>query len=388
MSMTAVIESVSVSVFRTVSKTSRDSDGHTHPGEAHEVRQALLRITDSDGATGYCLTSADQLREPILAGHVRNHLVGQDASRRERLWQTMAQTQRGSGGGFTDRALGCVDMALWDLEGRRLGMPVWKLLGGGRTKVPAYASTMCGDEIPGGLATPEDYGVFAAQLVERGYSAIKLHTWMPPVSFAPDTSMDAKACAAVREAVGPDFPLMLDANHWYTRLEALALGRSLEKLGYYWYEEPMEEASVQSYKWLADQLDIPVIGPETAWGKGFARAEWIVAGACDIVRAGVGDCGGITPTMKVVHLAEAFNMECEIHGGGAGNLAVLGGTIFGRWYERGLLHPHYDYDEVPPHLNSRIDDLDAEGFVHMPTLPGLGEDLNLDYIEENTIASW
>jgi L-alanine-DL-glutamate epimerase-like enolase superfamily enzyme len=386
--MNAVIEKVSVSVFRTVSSTSRDSGGHTHPGTPHEVHQALLAITDSDGATGYCLTSADQLREPILAGYVRKTLLGQDGGQRERLWHALAQTQRGSGGGFTDRALGCVDMALWDLEGRRLDTPVWRLLGGGRTKVPAYGSTMCGDEIPGGLATPEDYGAFAAQLVAGGYRAIKLHTWMPPVSFAPDIGMDAKACAAVREAVGPDIPLMLDANHWYSRLDALTLGRSLEAIGYYWYEEPMEEASIQSYKWLADQLDIPVIGPETAWGKGYARAEWIVAGACDIVRAGVGDCGGITPTMKVVHLAEAFNMECEIHGGGPGNLAVLGGTIFGRWYERGLLHPHYDYDEVPPHLNTAIDAIDAEGFVHMPTRPGLGQDLNLDYIEENTVASW
>jgi L-alanine-DL-glutamate epimerase-like enolase superfamily enzyme len=386
--MNAVIEKVSVSVFRTVSSTSRDSGGHTHPGTPHEVHQALLAITDSDGATGYCLTSADQLREPILAGYVRKTLLGQDGGQRERLWHALAQTQRGSGGGFTDRALGCVDMALWDLEGRRLDTPVWRLLGGGRTKVPAYGSTMCGDEIPGGLATPEDYGAFAAQLVASGYRAIKLHTWMPPVSFAPDIGMDAKACAAVREAVGPDIPLMLDANHWYSRLDALTLGRSLEAIGYYWYEEPMEEASIQSYKWLADQLDIPVIGPETAWGKGYARAEWIVAGACDIVRAGVGDCGGITPTMKVVHLAEAFNMECEIHGGGPGNLAVLGGTIFGRWYERGLLHPHYDYDEVPPHLNTAIDAIDAEGFVHMPTRPGLGHDLNLDYIEENTLASW
>ncbi|HZC27104.1 MAG TPA: enolase C-terminal domain-like protein [Actinopolymorphaceae bacterium] len=386
--MNAVIEKVSVSVFRTVSKLSRDSDGHTHPGEPHEVRQALLRITDSDGATGYCLTSADQLRESVLDGHVRNVLLGQDGSHRERLWHEMARTQRGAGGGFTDRALVSVDMALWDLEGRRLDTPVWKLLGGGRTKVPAYGSTMCGDEIPGGLATPEDYAAFAAHLVGRGYRAVKLHTWMPPVSFAPDIGMDANACAAVREAVGPDVPLMLDANHWYTRMEALALGRSLEKLDYYWYEEPMEEASLQSYKWLADQLDIPVIGPETAGGKGFTRADWIVGGACDIVRAGVGDCGGITPTMKIVHLAEAFNMECEIHGGGAGNLAVLGGTIFGRWYERGLLHPHYDYDDAPPHLHSNVDAMDAEGNISMPTAPGLGVDLNLAYIEDNTITSW
>ena len=130
---------------------------------------------------------------------------------------------------------------------------------------------MCGDEIDGGLKTPEDYGRFAVQLVEKGYQAIKLHTWMPPVSFAPDPKMDVLACTAVREAVGPDVPLMLDANHWYSRMDALYLGRAIQELGYTWYEEPMDEASMQSYRWLADQLDIPVIGPEVA-GRQVLRA--------------------------------------------------------------------------------------------------------------------
>ncbi len=200
--------------------------------------------------------------------------------------------------------------------------------------------------------------------------------------------MDLKACTAVREAVGPDVPLMLDANHWYTRLEALYLGKGIQELGFTWFQEPMEEASMQSYRWLADQLDIPVIGPEVAFGKYHVRAEWIVAGASDIVRAGVNTGAGISPTLKTVHLAEAFGMECEIHGGGSGNLTILGAMTNGRWYERGLLHPHYDYDEVPPHLNSAIDPLDGDGFVAMPTRPGLGDDFDFRYIEERTVATW
>lgn len=386
--MSATIEQINFSVFRTISKTSRDRFGHTHPGTAREVRQGLLAITDSDGVTGYSFGSADQLRPAVIESFVKPALLGQNVAHRERLWKDMAHGQRGSGGGFTDRALGSVDQALWDLAGRRLNTPVWELLGGARTKVPAYGSTMCGDEIENGLKTPEDYGRFGQELIGRGYKAIKLHTWMPPVSFAPDPKMDAKACAAVREAVGPDVPLMLDAYHWYSRVDALALGRELEKLNYFWYEEPMDEGSVQSYRWLAEQLSIPIVGPEVAPGKEFARAEWIMAGACDILRAGVGDCGGITPTMKAIHVAEAFSMDCEIHGGGAANLAVLGGTTVGRWYERGLLHPHYDYDEVPPHLNSSIDAMDADGNIHMRDLPGLGEDINLDYIKENTVETW
>jgi L-alanine-DL-glutamate epimerase-like enolase superfamily enzyme len=386
--MSAKIERVSVTTFRSVSKSFRDSCGHRHPGPARETREALLTITDTDGAAGYCLAQPDQLREAVIDGHVRPVLTGQDSLGRARLWQALARRQRGAHGGLTDRAIGYVDQALWDLAGRRLGVPVWKLLGGARDRLPAYASTMCGDEIPGGLATPEDYATFAISLIERGYRAIKLHTWMPPVSFAPDVAADIAACAAVRSAVGPDVALMLDANHWYSRMDALRLGRALDELGFTWYEEPMTEASVQSYRWLAAQIETPLLGPEIAWGSYHARAEWAVAGACDILRAGVDDVGGITPAIKAVHLAEAFNMDCEIHGTGSGNLALLGATTSGRWYERGLLHPMSDYEEMPPHLRSAIDPMDAEGFVALPEAPGLGEDLDHGYIRAHTLASW
>ena len=113
-----------------------------------------------------------------------------------------------------------------------------------------------------------------------------------------------------------------------------------------------------------------------------------MAGACDLVRAGVNTGGGITPTLKSVHVAEAFGMDCEIHGGGSGNLAVLGAMTNGRWYERGLLHPHYDYDTPPPHLRSIIDPMDADGNVTFTDRPGLGDDYDFDFIHENTVTTW
>jgi len=377
------IVDVSVRVFMHTSRTVRDSDGHTHPGPAHRVRQALLTITADDGSQGHCLSLTEVVRPHLIDGFVKTVLLGQDPFDRERLWQGLAHWQRGSSGQLGDRTLAIVDMALWDLAGRKLGQPVYKLIGAYRDKVPAYASTMCGDEMPGGLATPDDYARFAEALLARGYRAIKLHTWMKPVSFAPDVRMDVRACAAVREAVGPDIPLMLDAYHGYSRSDALWLGREIQKLGYYWYEEPMNEASISSYAWLAANLDIPIIGPETADGKFHTRAEWIRAGACDITRTGVMDVGGIGPSLKIIHLAEAFGMDCEVHGGGPGNLTLCAVQKNGRWYERGMLHPFFDYDAVPEYLHARADAMDDEGFVHMPQLPGLGDDINFDYIDSN-----
>jgi L-alanine-DL-glutamate epimerase-like enolase superfamily enzyme len=180
---------------------------------------------------------------------------------------------------------------------------------------------------------------------------------------------------------------MLDPYHYYGREESLYLGRELEKLGFLWMEEPMDEHSMSSYVWLAQQLDLPICGPETAEGKMYVRAEWIKCGAADIVRGGVGDLGGITPLVKVAHLAEAFGMRMEVHGGGLGNLHVLCAMgIPGQYYERGLLHPFVDYEASKPWLRQIEDPMDDEGYVHVPDAPGLGWDIDFDYIARNLVG--
>ena len=105
-----------------------------------------------------------------------------------------------------------------------------------------------------------------------------------------------------------------------------------------------------------------------------------------ISRAGVGDVGGLTPLMKTIHLCEAHGVACEIHGGGPGNLAALCAMhIPGEFYERGLLHPFVDYDEPPPHLNAIADPLDDEGHVTVSDAPGLGWDVNWDWVAANRV---
>lgn len=369
--------------FHYRSRVVRDSEGHTHPGPEHDARQCLLRIVTDEGAEGYCLGAQAE----VIQGLVKPLLIGEDPFYRERIWQTLKERQRLHIGTLSDRVLAVVDMALWDLAGRTLNQPVFKLLGGYRDRVLAYASTMCGDELEGGLDTPEAYARFALQCVERGYKAFKLHTWQPPVKGAPDVKRDIAACAAVREAVGDDMALMIDPFHYYSRAESLYLGRALEELGYHWIEEPMDEYSTSSYVWLADQLSIPVVGPETADGKMYTRAEWIVRGASDISRGGVSDVGGITPLIKLVHLCEAFNVAMEVHGGGAGNLHVLCAMgIPGEMYERGLLHPFIDYEQPAPWLNELVDPMDDEGYVHISQRPGLGEEINFDYIRDHRLV--
>jgi len=179
--------------------------------------------------------------------------------------------------------------------------------------------------------------------------------------------------------------LMLDCHHDYSREDALYIGRALEELDYYWFEEPMNEHSISSYVWLTEQLSIPVMGPETAEGKMYTRAEWILRGASDISRYDVWH-GGITPMMKTIHLCESFGVRLEVHGGGPGNLQVLGAMgIPGEYYELGLLHPFIDHYARTPWLTEPIDPLLPGGYVRIPQRPGLGMEIDWGYIERNRI---
>jgi L-alanine-DL-glutamate epimerase-like enolase superfamily enzyme len=362
----------------------RDSEGHAHPGKEHDAKVGFFQITCDDGTTG-CAVGGN-MNVDILKNVVSPAIIGEDPFFHERIWQRMRTWQR-LNSTFTDRTLCALDLALWDICGKVCRQPVYKLLGGYRDKVPAYGSIMVGDDLKGGLDTPKAYADFAVELLKKGYKGIKLHTWMPPVIPEPDPKKDVAACVAVREAVGPDIELMLDPYHDYTRQEAYYLAKELEKLNFLWMEEPMDEHSMSSYKWLTEQVDLPICGPETMEGKNRTRAEWIAAGASDIGRAGSEVTGGITSLMKSVHLYESFGMSIELHGNTIGNLHVLGAMgIAGKYYERGLLHPMIDYDKPKPWFTEIYDPMDKNGFVHIPNEPGLGLKWNRDYIENNKDA--
>lgn len=159
------IESVNVTVFQYPTRRVSDSAGHSHPGAESMAKMAMLTITADDGAQGFSFAPPEVVRPFVVNTFFRKVLVGQDPFNRERIWQDLNHWQRGSAHQLTERALSFVEQALWDLIGRSLKMPVYKLLGGYRDTVPAYGSTMCGDDLPGGLSTPEEYAAFAEKLV-------------------------------------------------------------------------------------------------------------------------------------------------------------------------------------------------------------------------------
>jgi L-alanine-DL-glutamate epimerase-like enolase superfamily enzyme len=140
------IASVTVQKFRYPSRIDRDSEGHGHPGQEHDAVQSLLTITTDDGTSGHYFgevneASVEQIVQPLL--------IGEDPFYRERIWHALNERQRLNLSRLPDRVLTAVDLALWDLAGQVLGQPVHRILGAARDKVPAYASTMVGDDLEG-----------------------------------------------------------------------------------------------------------------------------------------------------------------------------------------------------------------------------------------------
>jgi L-alanine-DL-glutamate epimerase-like enolase superfamily enzyme len=358
-----------------------------------EAVQTLTKIITDEGAEGYYFGGhghgdADGLlpdERAALEGRFKNLLLGQDPFDREKFWHWMWVAN------VSENLLSVIDMALWDLQARYFGVPLYKLLGGCREKVKAYASTYPN------MGTPEEYAQHALDCKRRGYTHYKIHPYYfwDPVTKQPDPGrpshikQDIEVCYAVREAVGDDMVLSFDPWGTYrTYEEAYQVGRVLEKLNFYWYEHPMPEYRVASYEKLCRELEIPILSPEIAAGSIYTRAEWIRRGASDMTRMDVLR-GGITGQKKMAAIAEAFGVKCEVHMSGFANLQILGSTSEDvcEYYERGLLAPGLDYDQVPPYLHALGDPMDEEGYVHLPQAPGMGYEINWEYIEENRLPA-
>jgi L-alanine-DL-glutamate epimerase-like enolase superfamily enzyme len=294
-------------------------------------------------------------------------VLGQDPLDRERLWQALWQRNRAT----TLRAIGAVDVALWDLGGKAAGMPIHRLLGSYRERAPAYASSAV-------LPSPEAYAEEAARFRAEGWTAYKIH---PPT----DPPTDIRVCEAVRRAVGDAYTVMLDSTWAYQYPEALRVGRVVEALGFHWYEDPLADDDLYNYVKLKQQLAIPILATEYTPGGFTAYAPWITARATDYLRGDVAVKGGITPLVKTAHLAEAFHMNFEIHHGGnslnnVANLHVIMAIRNCEFFEVLLPAAAQKYGLVEDI------EVDGAGLVHAPAGPGLGAAIDFDLIARHTTA--
>nr|WP_189823892.1 mandelate racemase/muconate lactonizing enzyme family protein [Streptomyces finlayi] len=335
------------------------------------VRQetVLVTVSTDDGLTGvgysYTIGTGGSSVVALLRDHLAEVVVGQDARNVEALWTRMLYATRATAFGvLTSLALAAVDTALWDLRCLRAGEPLWRLAGGAHERLPVY-DTEGGWLHLSGAELVEN--VTAAQ--RKGLRGAKLKVGKP------SGAEDAARLAAVREAVGPGFELMVDANQSLTGAEAIRRARLFEPYDLAWFEEPLPAEDVDGHLRLARSTTIPVAVGESMYSAGHFAA-YLSAGAAGIVQADVARVGGITPWLKIAHAAEAFNVKVAPH-----FLMELHASL-------ACAVPAGMYVEHIPQLGAitrselRIED----GCVVPPEAPGLGIEWDEDAIEDLRVA--
>jgi L-alanine-DL-glutamate epimerase-like enolase superfamily enzyme len=326
------------------------------PGSPSERVSAVVRVIAENGHEGVSFTRNGLITRDLIDRRIRNDLVGLDPLDREHLWHRMWELDRIEE--FPIYTLGVIDVALWDLAAKQAGLPVWKYLGGFREKLPAYASTST-------FSSVAEYLDVVDASLELGYSAIKLHAWG-------DRNRDAQLALAVRDHVGPDVPLMFDGSAGFGLSDAVYVGRALSEAGFEWYEEPMREFSIHSYKLLSERVEVPLLVGETSDGAHMNMADFILNGGATSVRTSTELKGGFTGALRVAHLAESFQMNAEIHGPGIPHehlAMVIPNTT---WYE----------SLVTSNPVVRESIVDADGYIHAPTQVGVGLPGELEYPAE------
>ena len=209
---------------------------------------------------------------------------------------------RGAPSGLVMRAIAAIDIALWDLKGKALGQPVYKLLGGFRNRVPAYAS--------GYLWRHYDAAALAqkgAELIAEGFRAMKFR-----MGAEPTNAKEIERMEALLEAVGHGIDLMVDINQGWDVNRSIAMGREMEKCGLFWLEDPTNYEDFDGLARIADALDTPIAAGEYLWGVAPFRS-FLEKRSVDIVMVDIMRVGGLTQWMKVAHMAQAWNLPVVSH---------------------------------------------------------------------------
>ncbi|MEQ4207119.1 mandelate racemase/muconate lactonizing enzyme family protein [Actinopolymorpha sp. B9G3] len=315
-------------------------------------RLTLVEVDTDEGISGLALSAEGSAR---FAVPIRDRLVGEDPRDYSRLWHRMFTGWRKPVvKGDAVSAIGSVDNALWDLRGKTFDLPVYRLLGGFRSRVPAYAAGGYYEEGKG----PADLAEEMLRFVGAGYRAVKMKVG------GADIGEDVRRVAAVREAVGPDIRVMVDANNAWTSAEALKFGQAVEGFDLAWFEEPCWPDDHEGMARLVGRLTTPIATGEiefTRWG----FRDLIERRAVDIVQADPQTCGGLTEWVRIATLASAHHLMMAPHGNhyvGAHAVAAV---------DNGLIVE--SYAGLSPWQDEFLGGISfVDGDLVLPETPGLG----------------
>lgn len=328
----------------------------------------MVRIRCDDGSEGigysYTIGTGGTSVMTLLADHLAPRLIGRDPAHLEAIWRDlMFHTHATTVGAITSLALAAVDTALWDWRCRRDGQPLWIAAGGAKPSTPVYTTEGGWLHLSTDTLVQETLAAQAA-----GFMGAKIKVGKPHVSE------DVARLRAVREAVGEGFELMVDANQCFTLSEALRRAAAYADLGIAWFEEPLPADDLPGHVRLAAASAVPIAVGESLYSIG-QFAAYMTQAAASVIQVDVARVGGITPWLKVAHMAEAFNLSVCPHFLMELHVSLCAATPAGAWVE------------YIPQLDTVVDSrlkLEA-GRAHAPQTPGLGIDWRWSEIERQAV---
>lgn len=329
----------------------------------------LVRLRTDDGGEGvgysYTIGTGGSSVIALLRDHLGPRLLGRDPSEVEALWRDLLfATHATSVGAITSLALAAIDTALWDWRCRRDGQPLWRAAGGAQDGVPVYTTE-------GGWLhlSADDLVRETVAAHEAGFRGAKIKVGKPHLSE------DLDRLRAVREAVGEGFEIMVDANQCFTVGEALRRAPRYAELGIAWFEEPLPAEDVAGHARLAAASTLPIAVGESLYSPG-QFAAYVRAGACHIVQVDVARVGGITPWLKVAHMAEAHNLAVCPHFLMELHVSLCAAVPNAAWVEY--------IPQLDPIASSRL--RIEGGRARPPEAPGLGIAWSWEEIERRAVA--
>ena len=332
-----------------------------------ETLLLTLRCSDGVEGTGYAYTigTGGSSVLALLKDHLAPRLLGRNPLQIEAIWKDLFfSTHATAVGAITSLALACVDTALWDWRARKVNLPLWQLLGGAQARVPVYTTE-------GGwlhLSVDELVDQTLAAKAE-GFRGAKIKVGRPHVSE------DVARLSAVRAAVGSGFEIMTDANQGFNRPEVVRRAAAFEGLDLAWLEEPLPAEDVAGHRQLREHTPIPIAVGESMYHLSQFR-EYLEQGACSIAQPDVARIGGITPWVKVAHLAEGFNVPVCPHFLMELHVSLCAAVPNAAWVEY-----------IP-----QLDDITSSrirvegGYAYPPDTPGLGIEWDWPVISKRQLA--
>jgi D-galactarolactone cycloisomerase len=341
----------------------------------------VVEIRTDTGLVGWgdCYGPA-AINRAIIENVLKVGLIGRDPFDVEVLWEELYNKIKDYGlTGMTIASISGIDIALWDLIGKAVKQPIHKLIGGAfRTQLQAYATGLYFKDMS---RLNEEAVDEARGYVLQGFKAIKMKIGLGSIT------RDIDRVAAVRDAIGKDVQLMVDANHCFNVPQAVAIGRELQKLDIFWFEEPISPEDLDGYVEVTSKLDMAIAGGENEFTKfGFRRI--LEKRAMDIVQPDVCAAGGITECKKIATLAQAHSIQCVPHAWGTAiGLAATMHYLASLPFTPPCLMPVPPMLEYEQTFNPFRDELSSTdlthkgGFVTVPNGPGLGIEINRDVLE-------